>query len=144
MKVTFDSNAWELIVFPERHPNNRDHGSMVKIKEVLRNGQIQGFICESFGTLEAILPTDRAAYLANKIPIVETSVTSLRGGSASISIRIESDHSLHPGLHERQVEKLEEALAIGMRLLSAPYFNQPLPPLFRNNPAIYAPEVFST
>jgi hypothetical protein len=144
MKVTFDSQVWEPMVFPDRHLKNPDHVSMVKIKDALRSGRLQGFLCDTIGTVEAIAKSDRAAYRAGTIPIIQTSAKNLGKGIRGLSITIETDHSLHPGLHPRLSEKLEEALAIGIRLLSAPYMNQPLPSRFLNDLAIYAPEVLAT
>jgi hypothetical protein len=144
MRVTFDSQVWQQMVFPERHIKHPDHGLMVRIKDALRGDRMQGFICESFGTLEAIANKERAAFLANKIPIVKTQATNLGEGNVSISITIESDHSRHPGLHPKLEKELEEAIAIGMRLLSTPYFNLPVPSRLLNDPAIYAPEVFAS
>lgn len=148
MKEPHESNirypSWEPMVFAERHTRHPDYAAMVKIKNAIRYSRIHGFICESFATIEAIRTKDRAAYAANKIPIVKTQAATTGPGSIAMSINIESNHSLHPGLPPIQEAKLTEALAIGMRLLTAPYFNQPLPDLLLNNPAFYAPEVFAT
>ena len=54
MRVTFDTNVWNRMVFPERHPNSPNYASLVKIKDAIRSGQVHGFISEGFGTVEAI------------------------------------------------------------------------------------------
>lgn len=144
MRITFDSQAWQTLVFPERHLNDPNHAAMVKIKDALRDSRVQGFICESFGSVEAIKKTDRAAFLAKKIPIVKVGTSHQGAGKVALTVTIDTDQSLHPGLHRKAEEELNEALAIGMQLLSTPYFNLPLPARLRSNPGIYAPEVFAT
>ncbi len=50
MRVTFDTNVWNRMVFPERHVNSPNYLSLVKIKNAIRSGQVRGFISEGFGT----------------------------------------------------------------------------------------------
>jgi hypothetical protein len=116
----------------------------VKINNAVRTGQIQGFICESFGTIEAIKPADRAEFHANKKPIFKTTTERHGPNLVHVTMTFETDHGLHPGLGENFNEELDEALAIGMKLLSAPYLNQPLPDRFRNNLDMYPPDFFAT
>ena len=61
-----------------------------------------------------------------------------------MTIEIKADHSLHPGIGEEFEEELDEAVAIGMKLLTTPYIGLPIPARLLNNPDIYAPEVFAT
>jgi hypothetical protein len=68
IRVTFDSNVWERVVFPD-NDSDPNHILLLRlIKEALQDGRLQGFICESLGTLEAIKKEKRQAYFANKKP----------------------------------------------------------------------------
>jgi len=144
MQVTFDTQVWNRMVFPERYLNSPNYAALVKINNAIRSGLVRGFICESFGTLEAIKKTERAKFHAQSIPKVEVTAKTQGRGLVCMSIEIKSKNSLHPGLTEEFEEELGRALSIGMKLLSAPYIGVPLPDRLRNNPHIYAPEVFAT
>ena len=61
-----------------------------------------------------------------------------------MSIRIETDHSLHPGLTVEFEEELAEAIAIGIKLLPTPYIGVPIPHGLRNNLQLYAANMFAT
>jgi hypothetical protein len=61
-----------------------------------------------------------------------------------MTIEIKANHSLHPGIGEKFDEELNETLAIGIKLLTTPYIGLPVPDRLRNNPDIYAEEVFAT
>ena len=53
MKITFDSNVWERVI------NEAEH-HLVKIKNKIREGKIQAYICEIALDLEAIQKKKRA------------------------------------------------------------------------------------
>jgi hypothetical protein len=144
MRVTFDTNVWNRMVLPERWPSVANYAALVSIKDALRTGKIEGYICESFATTEAIRKGERAKFHADKKPIINIQNQPIGPGLRCMSIQIETDHSLHPGLTKEFEEELDEAVAIGMKLLSTPYMNHPIPDRLRNNPQIYAPEVFAT
>jgi hypothetical protein len=141
IRVTFDSNAWEVVVSPGAAHKN--HSCLLKIKEALEDGRLKGFICETLGTLEAIKRSKRADYFANRKPKSDIQIERV-GTNPSVTITFKTDHSLHPGLDKRLTDKLQEARAIGMLLLSAPRLNIPLPSHFRNDPTFYEPQVFSS
>jgi hypothetical protein len=144
MQVTFDTNVWNRMVFPERHLNSPNHAALVKINNAIRSGLVRGFISEGFGTLEAIKRKDRAKYHAENTPKVEVRSKPQGQGLVCMTIEIRTDHSLHPGLGEEFEEELDQALAIGMKLLTTPYIGLSIPARLLNNPHIYAPEVFAT
>lgn len=97
IRVTFYSNVWQLMVFPDRHLKDPNYSCFVKIKAALQSGRAQGFICESVGTLEAISRKDRASYFANRKPIVKVRPEK-SGSSINLTVTVESDHDLHPVL----------------------------------------------
>lgn len=144
MRVTFDTQVWNRMVFPDRHLDSPNYAAFVKINTAIRSGQVRGFLCESFATVEAIRREDRAKFYLESVPKVEVKHKSHGPGLHSLAIEIQANHSLHPGLTEEFKEEFKEALAIGMKLLSTPYIGLPVPDSLRKNPQIYSPEVFAT
>jgi hypothetical protein len=144
MRVTFDTNVWNRMVFPERYTDRPNYAALVKLKEAVRSGQIRGFISEGFGTIESIKKQDRALFHLQNVPNVKVTHQSHGPNLHCLSIQIEAKHDLHPGITPEFEEELKEALAIGMKLLSTPYVALSVPDRLRNNPDIYAEEVFAT
>ena len=144
MRVTFDTQVWNRMVFPAHHLKSPNYAAFVKINNAIRNGLVRGFICESFGTVEAVKRAERAKFHAQSTPKVEVTAKPQGRGLVGMAIEIKANHSLHPGLTVEFEEELTEALAIGMKLLSTPYIGLAIPDRLRNNPQIYAPEVFAT
>jgi hypothetical protein len=144
MRVTFDTNVWNRMVFPERHVHRPNYRSLVEIKNAIRSGQVRGFISEGFATVEAIKREHRAKFHALNVPKVEVTNKSYANGLHRMTIEINANHSLHPGIGEEFEEELNEALAIGIKLLPTPYIGLSIPDRLRNNPDIYAEGVFAT
>lgn len=129
------------MVFPERYVNSSNYLSLGKIKNAIRSGQVRGFISEGFGTIEAVTRKKQAKFHAQTVPKVEVTNKSRGNGLICMTIEIKTNHSLHPGIGEEFEEELNEALAIGIKLLTTPYIGLPVPDRLRNNPHIYAEEV---
>jgi hypothetical protein len=144
MRVTFDTNVWNRMVLPEKWIGCPNYDSLVRINEAIRNGQIRGFISEGFATAESISKRNRARYHVQSVPAVEVTPMLQSGGSVSMSIDIRPKHDQHPGIGEDFEEELTAALAIGVKLLTTPYIGLAVPDRLRNNPHIYAEEVFTT
>lgn len=144
MRVTLDTNVWNRMVFPERHAASPNYLALVAIKDAIRNGQMRGFISEGFGTVEAIQKRHRAKFYAQNVPKVEVTNISHGPGLHSMGINIQARHDLHPGIGDKFEEELQEALVLGIKLLSTPYIGRPVPDRLRKNPHIYADEVFAT
>jgi hypothetical protein len=144
MQVTFDTQVWNRMVFPERYSDRPNYVALVKINGAVRCGRVRGFLCESFGTVESIKREDRARFHLQDVSKVQVTNKSHGPGLNCLSIDIQAQHSLHPGLTSEFEEELDEALAMGMKLLSAPYIGVAIPDRLRKNPDIYAPEVFAT
>ena len=132
------------MVFPERHASSPNYASLAKIKNAIRSGQVRGFISEGFATVEAISPSSRAKFHAQNVPTVKVTPKVQGSGSICMTIEIKANHELHPGIGKKFEEELNEALAIGIKLLTTPYIGLPVPDRLRNNPHIYAEEVFAT
>jgi hypothetical protein len=125
MRVTFDTNVWKRMVFPERYVDDANYLSLGKIKKAIRCGPVRGFISEGFATVEAVQKKNRAKFHAQNLPKVEITNKSRRSGLNSITIEIKTNHSLHPGIGEHFEEELNQALAIGIKLLTTPYIGLP-------------------
>jgi hypothetical protein len=132
------------MVFPDRYTNCSNYLALVKIKDAIRSGRVRGFISEGFATVESIKKQDRAQFNFRSVPDVKVTRKSQGPGIHRLSIKIEAKHGLHPGITPEFEEELDEALAIGMKLLSTPYIGLPVPHRLRNNPHVYAEEVFAT
>jgi hypothetical protein len=142
--VTFDTNVWNRMVFPDRYMDRPNYPALVQLKEAVRSGQVRGFISEGFGTVESIKKQDRALFHVQNVPNVKVTHQSHGPNLHCLSIQIEAKHDLHPGITPEFEEELNEALAIGMKLLTTPYMALSVPDRLRNNPGIYAEEVFAT
>ena len=144
MRVTFDTNVWNRMVFPERHTTSPNYLAFIALRDALRSEQVRGFISEGFGTIEAIQKRNRAKFYAQNVPKVEVKSRSHGPGLHGMGINIQARHDLHPGIGDEFEEELQEALRLGIKLLSTPYIGLPVPDRLRNNPHIYAEEVFAT
>lgn len=143
MRVTFDSHVLGKVAFPERHPKDPDQTCLEKINAVLQEGRLQGFVCESIGTLEPIEIARRAEYFASRIPRSDVQILT-DGDNTSVQITIKTDHDRHPGLHAKVVDRLQRARTLGMRLLYVPSANVQLPKEFLDDREFYESRLFET
>jgi hypothetical protein len=81
MRVTFDSNVWQMIVMPALARNTDLHNAYEIVHDGVRNAQVQGFICETVGTLEAVRISGRKTYFTSLRPRVEVK-TDFRAAKA--------------------------------------------------------------
>jgi hypothetical protein len=143
MRVSFDSHILGKVIFPERREKDPDHEYLEQISTALKDGRLQGFLCESIAILEAIAKNKRAHYFANRIPKSEVKTHS-DGNHPAVTITIRTDHDRHPGLHEALAEKLERAQILAMRILHIPALNLQIPKYLRDRPQFYASHLFET
>jgi hypothetical protein len=136
MRVTFDSHVWQLVVRPDKHSKDKAHSQLLKINEALRDGRVQGFICETVGTLEAISTDRRGDYLAKMRPITDVQVKA-DGNQIGVHFAIRPDDSRHLGLPLVLKDRLQEATTLGIRLLPAERLGMPRPSFFLR-PNLYA------
>jgi hypothetical protein len=139
MRVTFDSNVWQKVVKPSLARGTSFYDDFTTVHEALRAKQIQGFICETVGTLEAVRRAGRKAYFSSIKPIVEVK-TDDRAGQALLTINVGTNHNQHPGLASVLRERLELAFVLGMRLMRAPRIGIPVPASFLDL-SVFADEV---
>jgi hypothetical protein len=143
MRVSFDSHIIGKVIFPERRQKDPDREYLKQVSAALKDGRMQGFLCESIATLEAIAKRKRPHYFANRIPKSELKTHS-DGNHSEVTITIRTDHDRHPGLHEALVGKLEKAQTLGVRLLYIPALNLQVPKYLRDRPEFYASHLFET
>lgn len=144
MRVTFDTNVWNRMVFPDDWCAEPNFPALKALREAVRTYVLEGLICESFATSEAIQKRSRAKYYVESVPSV-TVTTKVHGpGAIGMQLNIGAKHEQHPGLGSHFERELTEALAIGMKLLSTPYIGLAIPPRLRDHPEIYLNEVFAT
>lgn len=127
LRVTFDSNVWQAAVIPSLASRTDLFADFNTIHEALRAKLIQGFISETVGTLEAIRNAGRKAYFTSIKPKVNMQVASASRRGRALNIEVGTTHDQHPGLHKVLEERLEVALALGLRLMRAPWMAIPVP-----------------
>jgi hypothetical protein len=94
LRVTFDSNAWQPIVRPDKFPRDLRQPQLLLLNRALRCGRIQGFLADVQATLEAIPKGQRGTYFASLTP--------------------------HPGLKPILEDRLRDATTLNIRLLHTP------------------------
>jgi len=119
MKIIFDSNVWRHISSPNNFPNDPDIDYLRKIRAKIESNEIEPYISETVFTIESIKRRDRKEFISNYRPqIVFTTTDS--GSTTANSINMGSDSSLHPGNHPILQEHLDDAMALGFRIVRCP------------------------
>ncbi len=143
LRVTFDSNSWQRVVRPDSFPVDGRHLAFKELHHACRLGRVKGFISETVGTLEGIKRADRGAYFASRRLRLEFSEKDASDGYIGGSVVISSDHSQHPGLAGILADSLEDAFAIGFRLLSAPRMGAQRPAAFLDEAGDLRKDIFA-
>lgn len=138
MRVTFDSNSWQPIVFPDKFPKDPRREYFRNIQASVRDGRIRGYISETVATLEGIKKIDRASYFGGSVPKVGFR-EEVVGDQIRIRFTMGPDDSRHPGLAGVLSDSLRAALALGMHLLRAPRLALAKPAELRD-PSLFAEE----
>ncbi|MDP4026615.1 DUF2934 domain-containing protein [Methylobacterium sp. NEAU 140] len=139
MKITFDSNAWQKIVVPERFPKHEDNQIFRNIRQAVLDNEIKGYIVETVTTLEAIKRVDRAEYFSSRTSKTQIDESITPDGRLKISFKLGPDDSHHPGLMPVLEDRLSEAFKIGFKFLKIPRVGMPGPALVRD-PQNYSTE----
>lgn len=74
MKITFDSNVWQIVVYPEDYPQEPFIEKFKIINEAINSGKIEAFLSETIFTVEAIRKVDRKDFLSSRKPTMTTDV----------------------------------------------------------------------
>jgi hypothetical protein len=93
------------------------HGSFKKIHEALRNGQIEGRISETIFTLEGIARADRKNLLGGYKSEIKVVEEVLPDGQIHVGLSIGPDLAAHPGNNSFLSSHLNDALAVGFKLM---------------------------
>jgi hypothetical protein len=120
MRVTFDSNVWRPAADPSRFPNDPEHEAFLKINALIKSGDILGVLCETIFTLEGIRRTDRLGFFMSYQPNINATERELADGIIQSTLSLASDDFAHPGNNSYLSSHLNDALAIGFRLMRCP------------------------
>jgi hypothetical protein len=115
MKITFDSNVWQIVVSPDRYPEDQAISSFKEINSHIRSGHLLGFLAEPIFTLEAIKKVDRRDFFQKFSPPF-TFQENIQTNGVNLSISIESDQSSHPG-NNTYLGLAEEPTSIARQLI---------------------------
>ena len=110
MNITFDTNVWEPVINEEKH-------HLIEIKNKIRDGKIQAYICEISLDLEAIQKENRAEFFGNYEPSITVKHLPPENEVFRMQFCIAPNTDLHPGIHEKQWDKLLVARDLGFRVL---------------------------
>ena len=110
MKITFDSNVWERVINEEEH-------HLVKIKNKIREGKIQAYICEIALDLEAIKKKKRAELFENYEDCITVKHLPPENGKYRMQIGIGPNTEQHPGIPPQLWDKLLKARDLGFKVL---------------------------
>ena len=110
MNITFDTNVWEPMV-------NEEKPHLIEIKNKILDGKIQAYICEIALDLEAIQNKKRAEFFENYEPITTVEDLPSENGKLGMQFSIAPNTEVHPGIHQKQWDKLLKARDLGFRVL---------------------------
>ena len=133
MRVSFDSMVWEKIFDPK-------DCECAPIRDALTAPRLEGFICAAGFRIEAIKKRDRASYFAKPYVDWRLEGIDMRDGVPCTKTSFGPDNTRHPGLCSRQADKLESALATGIRLMRGLNWMGLPEPQEILDPKIYVPE----
>jgi hypothetical protein len=119
MRITFDSNVWQIAVSPDQYPNDKAISSFQEINSHIRSGHLFGFLAEPVFTLEAIKKVDRREFFLKFSPPIKFQ-ENIQGDVANLSITIEPDKTSHPGNNNYLTTYLIDALQLGFKVLLCP------------------------
>lgn len=110
MNVTFDSNVWERVIDEDNH-------HFEKIKDKIRDGRIQPYICEIALSLESIERKIRSEFFEDYRPRITVNHLPAEDEKLVMQICVAPNVELHPGHHPKLQSKVLEARNLGFRVL---------------------------
>lgn len=122
MRTTFDSNLWEHVVHPMVFPLPPDrHRRLLAVNDAVKDGRVTGFICQSVATMEGVKRKDRPEFLSQqpvRARVVETD-------DPTMSMMISApDQSNRPELMPVLIDRMKDAVQLGMRLIEIPPYTE--------------------
>lgn len=121
MKVTFDSNVWELVVAPEKSIADADTISFDKIRQAIIAKQITPFISATIFSLEGIARKNRKELFGKYTATVKSAETT-DGNAIQVKLSIGPNLDAHPGNNAYLAKYLDLALALGFQVINVPRF----------------------
>jgi hypothetical protein len=109
LKVTFDSNVWEIIVTQQEIFSD--------LLASIRVGKITPFITRISISMESIPKKDRLSFVKDYEPDITTEEISAQQGSVGTRIGLGPNNAAHPPLHEKLSENIRLAHECGFRIL---------------------------
>jgi hypothetical protein len=116
LRITFDTNTLEKIVFPERFADAPDFEAYRIIYAALKDGTIKGFFSEAVVALDAYGKDAKVSMLESARLRSET----VSSGAANVTITIGAQWGLKPPISDAFLSRLNGAQAMGMRALIGP------------------------
>ena len=110
MNVTFDSNVWERVI-------DEDDCHLAEIKDKIRTGRLQPYICEIALSLEPIEKKLRSEFFENYHLCTTVNNLPPKGETLTMQIGFAPNVELHPGFHPKLWAKILEARNLGFRVL---------------------------
>jgi hypothetical protein len=138
MKVTFDSNVWQMVADPSLARNGPHLADYEKVHAAIKTRKIEGLICETVGTLEVVRRRERKDYFTAMHSNVDVKA-DVQSDQVLMSINVNTNHDQHPGLPDILKKRLELALSLGMKLMRAVRMGIPAPSTFLDL-SLYADE----
>lgn len=126
--ATFDSNVWRKIVSPSRFPRDPASSVFQKLHDFILTSSLKGLLSETIFDLEAIPKKQRAVFFRSYQPKTTHVTVSSSGGSYHGRVKIGPDLESHPGNSDYHNQHLEDALALGFKLLRCPRIGMPKSP----------------
>jgi hypothetical protein len=121
ISVTFDTNALDKASRPNRYPKGPSQPDFKLIHTAIRCGLLRPFFCETVITLEGIQRVHRIDVLGSTQLNTRFSEPQFRdGGIVEQAIAMRAVQPKRSPLHGENVRRLQTALAVGFRVLSAP------------------------
>jgi hypothetical protein len=121
IKVTFDKNTYEFVVFPDKKSSQKsqeDENSYYKINSTIKSGYIEPFLSETILTIETIDSKDRKNTLSRKDRLKTTDVVdSVNGNSISSTVTIKPNEEVYPANHDHFYIYLPKAIELGFKIL---------------------------
>jgi hypothetical protein len=122
VRITFDTNTIDHAVRPQLAPKDSQQPGYFKIHEALKARKIEGFFCETLVTLEGIQKVDRAEVLGSMRLQQRRESGDVDAASRTVrtNLTFMVEQPKRKPLNPAQSARIQAALDIGMRVLSAP------------------------
>ena len=123
MRVTFDTNAIDRAVRPERFPKDLRRAEYLTVNNALKDKRIHGFISDTLFSIEGMQKLERAGVFGGTYLKVTEQIHVEEADNGLVTKIDIQYHVNQPGrkpLHPEMARRISAAVGIGMRFLSAP------------------------